>query len=77
MRMRVAIPARHDRHHPFRRRATVRSETSTHEASVYSWRLSTHLNKKTIYIAKVTYKPQGERGLRTSWSRPFKVLVRR
>jgi hypothetical protein len=76
VRMPLVVLARHDRRHPFRRIATVRSETRTSDG-LYSWRLKTYLNQKTIYIAKVTYQPEGEQGLRTSWSRPFKVLVRR
>jgi hypothetical protein len=43
----------------------------------YVWRLNLHPNAKTIYIAKVTYQPQGEQGQRQAWSRPLKVTLHR
>jgi len=75
LRVPIVVLARHDRHHPFRRLATVRSETRT-PARGYVWRLNLHPNAKTTYIAKVRYQPVGEQGQRQAWSRPFKVRVR-
>jgi hypothetical protein len=76
LRVPIVVLARHDRYHPFRRIATVRSETRT-PYDVYTWQLELHPKAKAIYIAKLTYQPLGEQGSRTSWSRPFKVRVRR
>jgi hypothetical protein len=76
LRVPIVVLARHDRHHPFRRLTTVRSETRAPDRG-YVWRLNLHPNAKTIYIAKVTYQPVGEQGQRQAWSRPFRVNVRR
>jgi hypothetical protein len=76
LRVPIAVLARHDRYHPFRRVATVRLEKPT-PYGVYSWRLNLHPKAKTIYIAEVTYQPEGERGQRQAWSRPFRVIVHR
>jgi hypothetical protein len=76
LRVPIVVLARHDRHHPFRRFTTVRSEARTPDGG-YAWRLNLHPNGKTIYIAKVTYQPVGEQGQRQAWSRPFRVIVRR
>jgi hypothetical protein len=72
----IAVLARPDRYHPFQRLATVRSETRSADGRLV-WKLSLRPNAKTIYIAKLTYQPQGEQGRRTAWSRPFKVTLRR
>lgn len=76
LRMPLVVLARHDRYHPFHHIATVRSERRMPDGS-YGWQLSLHPTARTIYIAEVTYQPQGELGQRQAWSRPFKVLVRR
>jgi hypothetical protein len=75
----IVVLARHDRHHPFRRLTTVRLETYVGDpnGNSYVWRLNLHPNAKTIYIAKVTYQPQGEQGQRQAWSRPLKVTLHR
>jgi hypothetical protein len=73
----LAVLARPDRHHPFRRIATVRSEQRGTYDGGYAWRLDVHPRTKTIYIAEVTYQPGGEQGQRHAWSRPFRVIVRR
>jgi hypothetical protein len=75
LRMPIVVLARHDRHHPFRRIATVRSEKRTQYGGGFAWQLHLHPRTKTIYIAEVTYQPEGEPGLRRAWSRPFKVSV--
>lgn len=72
----IVVLARHDRHHPFRRLATVRSETRAPDRG-YVWRLNLHPDATTIYIAEVSYQPVGEQGRRRAWSRPFRVIVRR
>jgi hypothetical protein len=77
LRMPIVVLSRHDRHHPFRRIATVRSEKRTPSGGGFAWWLNLHPKTKTIYIAEVTYQPQGEQGQRQAWSRPFKVVVRR
>jgi hypothetical protein len=76
LRVPIVVLARHDRHHPFRRFTTVRTETRTPDGG-YVWRLNLRPNAKTIYIAKVTYDPAGEQGQRQAWSRPFKVTLHR
>jgi hypothetical protein len=74
--MPIVVLARHDRHHPFQRIAAVRSERRTPYGSGFAWRLNLHPKTTTIYIAEVTYQPEGEQGQRQAWSRPFKVIVR-
>lgn len=76
LRVPIVILARHNRHHPFRRLTTVRSEARTPNGD-FAWRLNLHPKAKTIYIAEVTYQPVGEQGQRLAWSRPFKVTLRR
>lgn len=76
LRVPIAVLARPNRYHPFRRIATVRLEKPT-RYGVYNWRLNLRPERKTIYIAEVTYQPQGEQGKRQAWSRPFKVIVHR
>jgi hypothetical protein len=73
----IVVLARHDRHHPFRRIATVRSEKRRPPGGGFAWQLNRHPKTKTIYIAEVTYQPEGEQGQRQAWSRPFKVSVSR
>jgi hypothetical protein len=73
--MPIVVLARHDRYHPFRRIATVRSEKRTPYGSGFAWQLHLHPKTKSIYIAEVTYQPEGEQGQRQAWSRPFKVSV--
>jgi hypothetical protein len=75
LRVPIVVLARHDRHHPFRRLTTVRSETRTPDGG-YAWRLDLRPHAKAIYIAKVTYQPDGEQGQRDAWSGPFKIIVR-
>ena len=75
LRMPIVVLARHDRHHPFRRIATVRSEKRTPYGGGFAWQLNLHPRTKTIYIAEVTYQPQGEQGQRQALSRSFKVSV--
>jgi len=72
----ILVLARHDRSHPFRRLATVRSEAHTSDDR-YVWKLNLRPKAKTIYIAELRYQPPGELGQRTAWSRPFKVSLRR
>jgi hypothetical protein len=76
LRVPILVLARPDRHHPFRRLTTVRSEAGT-PAGGYGWGVDLHPRATTIYIARVTYRPAGEQGKRTAWSRPFKVVLRR
>jgi hypothetical protein len=76
LRVPIVVLARPDRHHPFRRLTTVRSEARTPDGG-HVWRLNLRPKAKTIYIAKVTYQPVGEQGRRQAWSRPFKVIGRR
>lgn len=73
LRMPIIVLARHDRHHPFRPIATVRSEKRMPYGGGFAWQLNLHPKTKTIYIAEVNYQPQGEQGQRPAWSRPFKV----
>jgi hypothetical protein len=76
LRVPILVLARHDRYHPFRRLATVRSETNEPDGR-YVWQLDLRPKAKTIYIAELSYQPSGELGQRQAWSRPFKVSLRR
>jgi hypothetical protein len=75
LRMPIVVLTRHDRHHPFRPIATVRSEKRRPDGGGFAWQLNLHPTTKTIYIAEVTYQPEGEQGQRRAWSRPFKVSL--
>ena len=73
--LRVIVLARHDRHHAFRRLARGATGRESPAGYRYPWSLHVRPRTTTIYIAKVTYQPEGEQGLRDAWSKPFRVRV--
>lgn len=69
----VIVLARHDRHHPFHRIASVMARV---HGMHLTWQLHVRPRARAIYIVEANFQPKGGQVWQRAWSRPFRVRLR-